>query len=256
MEVVLYKGVCAVLYSWILRYNRYLPARRWIHRHIVNKLGFRTKKQTLSILPLKKSMDIIKEKICSSIPFMLARYGFTELRNISRVSTQKKREQFFEQLCIQAGFFPHDISLLPRFIELYTRVEKDIDILLPWSFYDDVAHNERTRIAGLTQCSMLSSMEVSGVCLGYPIDADITQDNCYHNYQYFVDNSYMDVLKDKKVLVVHPFKDTILSQYKKLTSRGILKKCKEFHVFKAVQSIGYASGAESRGGGILLCNMV
>ena len=41
-------------------------------------------------------MDIIKEKIRSSIPFMLARYGFTELRNISRVSTQKKREQFFE----------------------------------------------------------------------------------------------------------------------------------------------------------------
>ena len=236
-----------MLYSWLLRYNRYLPARRWIHKNIVNKLAFRTKSRKLSIVPLKESMELIKEKIRSALPFMLARYGFTELRNISRVSTQKKKEQFFEQLCVLSGFYPHDISLLPRFIELYTRVEKDIDILLPWSFYDDVAHNERTRIAGLTQCSMLSPMEVSGAGLGYPINADSTQDDYWRNYQYFVDNSYMSELEDKKVLVVHPFKSTILSQYEKLTSRGILKKCKEFHVVKAIQSLGFTNRIEGGG---------
>lgn len=240
-----------MIYSWLLRYNRYLPAKKWIHTNIINKLAFRTKKNKLHIVSLQRGMELIKEKIRSGIPFMLARYGFTELRNISRISTEKKRKKFFNDLCILSGFYPHDISLLPRFIELYHRVEQNIDVLLPWSFLHDVANNERTRIANLSGCSLLCPMSLSGTVLGYPLDADITQDECYYNYQYFVNNSYMSELKDKKVLVIHPFKKTILSQYEKLTSRGILAKCKAFTVLQAIQSLG-----TTRGGGRLASNMV
>lgn len=55
-------------------------------------------------------------------------------------------------------------------------------------------------------------------------------------------NPWTKALANQKVLVIHPFAETILNQYKKrellFTNPDILPLFKELHIIKAVQSLG------------------
>ena len=56
-------------------------------------------------------------------------------------------------------------------------------------------------------------------------------------------NSWFNTLKNKKVLVIHPFEKSIKSQYKKLSQADIMPKFQKLSFIKAVQSVGLGGDA-------------
>lgn len=119
-----------------------------------------------------------------------------------------------DDLCMYSGFFPkRNLQLIERFAELYLH---DIPLM-------DV-------------CGRFSYAEKF-----LPFNKDCKMVQLESLYPFFAKKPWMKVFEDKKVLVVHPFKDTILSQYN--NHRGELFKNNDilpkFHleVIKAVQTI-------------------
>ncbi len=196
----------------------------------------------LSVLDTQQSMKLISKKIESGKSFMLGRYGFTELRNLFD-ARKSKQKRLFKQLVTNAGFFPLDIKLLAKFRKVSSDAEKNLDILLPWSCFSDYQNRERIRVKKLPNIKDLCSFGISGSVLGYGKNADKKNLKTWENFEYFMKNSWFSALKNKKVLVIHPFEKSIKSQYKKLSQAGIMPKFKKLSFVKAVQSVGLGGDA-------------
>ena len=180
----------------------------------------------------------IYNSILSNKPFMVARYGSCELdafvypyllrKSIFRryknyikreISFIRKDDNYANNLlyplCNNAGFFPHQIELLGKFCD------------------------EMTKATNLLDCC----------CCCCWINEDVVKDE-YHKDILFARLEEMEpydysepwsrALKGKKVLVVHPFADTIKKQYSKRellwSSTDILPEF-ELITIKAIQTI-------------------
>lgn len=119
-----------------------------------------------------------------------------------------------DDLCMYSGFFPkRNLQLIERFAELYLHDIPSMDVCGRFSYAEKFL----------------------------PFNKDCKMVQLESLYPFFAKKPWMKVFEDKKVLVVHPFKDTILSQYNNHRSelfenKDILPK---FHleVIKAVQTI-------------------
>lgn len=160
------------------------------------------------------------EKIISGLPFMAGRYGGCENDVLASFYINKNigvpvSESKFNSLCNNAGFFPKDIKLLDRYVDVMEEAASEVDILGAWNWLmeDFIIQT----FASNTAITTLRNLE-----------------------PWFSQEPWSRALKGKKVLVVHPFKDSIEEQYK---NRKLLfpntEVLPEFELItlKAVQSI-------------------
>jgi len=176
--------------------------------------------------------ELITNALLSNEPTMIARLGSTELQcmiNFLGVSQPDKyksikgyilnqtppwwwNEASVKQMQYWSGFFPAQIDKIEQFCELMVKDLGDVDILGSWLkeesyFSRELANSKKV---------MLEDLE-----------------------PFFSATPWTKALEGKKVLVVHPFAETIKSQFVQrelLFENGLLPQF-ELDVIKAVQSI-------------------
>ena len=156
--------------------------------------------------------------------YMIARFGGNEARacaeaiaierGLNRGFSSRTRRRMRQQ----AGFFPADTESLMRFYELMNDAVKRLDWLAAWD--------------SILQPYAIEHMGVSP-------DARFTSLGHIEPYHH-LENPWSKALAGKKVLVVHPFAETIESQYRKrdriFPGTDILPEF-ELVTLKAVQTI-------------------
>lgn len=161
----------------------------------------------------------IKKLIESGNPFMAGRFGANELSAIRTFDfkIQSKYKVALKYLCNGAGFFPSSITEGMKFKELMIHSIPYADIMGVWlqpfeSYY-------------------LKKYGSSEIKLTYLLDLEPWS---------APENPWTAALQGKKVLVIHPFTDTIQCQYKKreliFPGTNILPEF-ELKTLKAVQTI-------------------
>ncbi len=186
-----------------------------------------------SIMPNKiYSSSLIYNALLDSNPLMIARFGSSELecivnflgihdpekyRSIKRFILGKSPSWWWEPNAIKhmhqnAGFFPASIEKIEMFCELMLKEIPYVDILGSWRkeeiFIGDMLNH--------TKKVMLEDLE-----------------------PFFTAKPWTNALEGKKVLVIHPFEETIKMQFKKrqyLFENDLLPSF-ELLTIKAVQSI-------------------
>jgi len=183
-------------------------------------------------LDSERAASILFNIIKNEKPIMVARFGAFELSTIINyigVHNDKKslwkyiqnkepdwywNESLINYMHTNAGFFPPKISEIEKFCELMLQDNRDVDILGSW--------REEERY-------LLKDMNVEKVHLRFL-------------EPFWSKSPWTRALKDKKVLVVHPFKNTIEKQYEKrellFKSKDTLPKFQSLTVIRAVQSLG------------------
>lgn len=162
--------------------------------------------------------EYIKKKITSEEPLMIARFGSTELYNVEvfDLKITKKYENAMRMLCHYSGFFPYNLEMGNRFKAVILDAAKEVDVQAIWNvFMEEFYVRKYMRDAYLTQLRFIEP--------------------------WFSNVPWTEGLKGKRVLVIHPFIDSIQEQYKK---RKLLFEDKrilpEFSLItiKAVQTLG------------------
>jgi len=179
---------------------------------------------------------IIFDKLSSGNPTMITRYGTTELitavnylvikdkikywRKIFNFITGNTMtpwwfKEHFKFLDVFSGVFPATQETSEKFSKVYIKDSEFIDIL--GSFQAFETH--------------------------MPLNKNVKKLHLETLYPFFVNNPWTAILKNKKILVVHPFQETIILQYSKredlFENKNILPEF-ELITLKAVQSAGGA----------------
>ena len=171
----------------------------------------------------QKASDLIKEELLKNKPSMIARLGSTELRtmvHIKKLQTNPYNllrkvysHEVFNAIANNSGFFPANYAMLEEFTELMIEDIKDIDILGSWRseekfFEKELSHTVKIRLKDIEP--------------------------------YYHQNPWTDILEGKKILVVHPFVESIVKQYHKrklLFNDPRILPDFELSTIKSVQSI-------------------
>lgn len=175
--------------------------------------------------------ELIYNKLIDDKPCMIARFGSTEmlcLTNYIGVKNPKFRNKStfiksqtppwwwepatIRQISQWSGFFPARVDTVEQFCELMLQDIRQIDILASWLKQEQFFQEELMNVKRI----VLEDME-----------------------PFFATNPWTRALQGKKVLVVHPFAETIEHQYQKreLLFENKLLPTFELKTIKAVQSI-------------------
>lgn len=185
----------------------------------------------------QEASDLIANLLSKESPLMICRFGSCELmaltacineRELSlpskiwhlvkRFEPVKLSDLLKRRMYYNAGFFHKDREAFERFTDLMIEDMKQIDVLLSW-------RHEELRVEKYFPKAMAVPLETAE--------------------PFHFKDPWSSVLKGKKVLVVHPFEESIRTQYGK---RGLLFKDPsvlpdfELKIVKAVQS---SAGAQS-----------
>lgn len=153
------------------------------------------------VMSSKKTNDYIYELIESGKPFMVCRFGNTELQtvvgnlSVKIMGHAKERdaylEKWFTRLGKDSGFFPVDYNYLDQFTDCILDSFQQADVLAMWHLnMEDYVIEQYKPEVKLTYLFRLEPWLAKG-------------------------RPWSAALKGKKVLVIHPFEDTIQAQYKK-----------------------------------------
>lgn len=174
-------------------------------------------------------IDKLEGEICSSTimdelqkdkPSMIARFGSTEIKAILYPTIPfpikpilKKR--IFSNMETLSGFFPSNEENIQKFSALMIEDMKLLDILGSWRLEERFLQ----KYFPLAKKIQLSALE-----------------------PYLQKEPWTQTLKGKRVLVIHPFNETIENQYLKnrtylFNDKRILPEFKTFETIKAVQTI-------------------
>jgi hypothetical protein len=209
-------------------YILFLKTLRKIYRHF-----FKIKNnRTLCEQDPEKAFSLIYNALLIDKPIMIARFGSTEMaclcnyvgvkqsdKNIFKFINGKAQPWWWESSIINqmqnwSGFFPPQINEIEKFCNLMLTDMKDVDVLGSWLNNEELFKTE------------LKAKKVH-LRLLEPFWSNIP---------------WTMVLKDKKVLVVHPFEKSIYNQYNKrktlFKNMDLLPEFKSLTVIKAVQSLG------------------
>ena len=109
-----------------------LLRRPYIH-HYSNFAGH-------EVLNFEKTNKLIGDAISTGKGFWAGRYGMTEMRVMVHTINAKfglpcEQDKYFNNLCNLSGFFPYDITLVDRFIELMLDACKGLDLHAIWPIY-------------------------------------------------------------------------------------------------------------------------
>lgn len=193
-------------------------------RKIIGREKFCRKKYNgASILKYSEGNDFIKNAIEKGEPFAVARFGDTELRNVlyylDRRIRKKNPYPEYARNAIKdcSGFFPNTDENIDKFSEVLLDNLKEIDVLAVWfNLMEDYIYRK------------FGPKEQVCVCL------DTLS-------PFWSELPWTSALKGKKVLVIHPFTETIKMQYEKremlFDNHNMLPEF-ELLTLKAVQTLG------------------
>ncbi|MDY3337610.1 hypothetical protein PG279_00275 [Riemerella anatipestifer] len=214
--------------------------------HYIHRLSkriapfFKKTNRFTKVLERKERLDLankfISEKIREGSPLMVGRYGRVESRvivnflelnrkqsDLKAISRHllgrlnifwKKNPVFFDNLCKRAGFFPNNDKLLGRFVDVILEASTSLDLLGVWNELEEYI----PMIPDSCKLSKIREIE-----------------------PWFYDEPWSYHLKGKKVLVIHPFEESIRYQYE-VNRTNLYKNDKvlpefDLKTIKAVQSI-------------------
>ncbi|MGN0652050.1 MAG: hypothetical protein ACI4KN_03520 [Gemmiger sp.] len=196
-------------------------------REIYKNGRFGWKYRGVPILDAQAGNDAARDALCAGQPFLFGRCGATEMRTVAEYlkndgkNFSAKTRQEIRNL---SGVFPTDDETLARFCRFYVTCAQSADLLALW---DVGAEREVIRGCAGTRFTKLRALE-----------------------PYYHKNPWSAALAGKRVLVVHPFRGTILRQYEKreqlFPGTDILPEFASLTVVQAVQGLagqqtGYAS---------------
>lgn len=174
--------------------------------------------------------DKVKELLEGDKPIMIARFGATELtamegyrcnisvRNIKRFLNKEINHIGYtnyiaNNMWVLSGFFPSTTTTLDKFSRMMIDIIPNVDLLGSWREEENLFQEE------LRQAIKVPLPDLE---------------------PYYFDEPWTTALEGKKVLVIHPFEDTIRAQYKhydKLFENKKLTPKFELFTIKAVQSV-------------------
>lgn len=154
-------------------------------------------------LPIGKNLigrETFNSLACKNLgggdPYLVARYGSTEATILYMLlgeecgAIRKVDKKYFDNLQRLSGFFPNDTSLLNRWLAIMKETSKQVDVLCYWETgYQRYLVNEL--------CS-----------------DDVILTELDNLQPFFTEHPWTAALEGKKVLVVHPFAETIEKQYR------------------------------------------
>lgn len=162
----------------------------------------------------------LKSRIESDNPCMISRFGSTELQTLAYIkyfplSIALKHRTYYN-IQNASGFFPVSYHNLRRYYKLYKEDVKDLDLLVSWRIEEFLFNN-------------------------WLRDKDRIRKESLDSF-YKQKDPWTSVLAGKKVLVVHPFAETIQEQYEHhrlelFANPGVLPLFEKLETVKAVQSI-------------------
>ena len=176
---------------------------------------------------IESSSDLIASAILDRKPLMIARFGSVEIKGVlyprlPEVLKRVMRRRVFHALRNNAGFFPVSERSVSMFSELMFQDMPLVDILGSWRFEERFLGKS---IAGAKRVK-LKYLE-----------------------PYFSPRPWSKSLEGLKVVVVHPFGETIKKQYDRrallFSNPDVLPTFSSLKVIKSVQSIAGNDGGYS-----------
>lgn len=192
--------------KWIIKKSIELARRCMIQ---MDYIGYQLRSEN-------KGNKIIENLITSAKPVMIARLGAVEMHCVSKWMSGKDYSlQDMEQALYAAGIFPNSKDILDRFCEIYTESMRESDFIGVW------------RVSG-------EKKAIKKYC-NNPI---LAPSRAIEPYYY--EDPWSKVLKDKKILIIHPFIQSIEKQIKNREKiwedSRVLPKFASATFIKAVQS--------------------
>ena len=163
--------------------------------------------------------QIVRDLLESGQPFLFGRCGATEMRTVADW-LQNGGHNFTDRTRADirnlSGVFPTDDATLDKFCRLYVKNAQSAELLALWNVG---AEREVIRGCDATRFTELRALE-----------------------PYYHARPWSAALAGKRVLVVHPFRRTILAQYEKRTQlfpgKDVLPELACLTVIQAVQGLG------------------
>ena len=186
-------------------------------KQIVKRVKFRFDYRDLSIMPENEGNRAIRELIENGTPGFVGRGGATEMRCIGEyLSNGSFSDRIRTEVSTLSGFFPTDDNNLRKFCETYIESISNADVVSLWGVGAEskVVH----RVCKSARFTELHALE-----------------------PYYFSDPWSAALAGKKVLVVHPFKESIEKQYamRQMLFPGteVLPEFASLTCIQAVQSI-------------------
>ena len=184
-------------------------------------------------LPVNEVSRLISDAIQNRKPTFVGRFGSTELRAVLKVANRSERnwpERIFAMLArfespvwspweyrnlrSQSGFFPISKASVDQFADLVRTDLKQLDLLGSW-------------VPG--ENKLISQLQEVAVCWRESLEP------------FWAEEPWTNSLAEKRILVVHPFEESIRTQYQSrellFHKAGLLPKF-ELKVLKSPQTIG------------------
>jgi len=187
------------------------------------KKGFSNGETITPYLPSRLGNEKIKELLSQSGPVLIARYGYYELRIVAGhyLNEDKTVKLGLPSLVNNAGFFPALLEMIPEFTQIFLDSTLLIDCYTACNFRKGLWRYEEN------------------IYRNYCPNAFLTDIQALNFYRFA--HPWTSALHGKKILVVHPFADTIFQQYhhnqKNLfNSDEVLPSFESLESIKAVQS--------------------
>lgn len=169
---------------------------------------------------VKEDSKLIKSILESDNPCMISRIGSTELQTLAYCklypfSLPLKRRTFYN-IQYASGFFPVTLKNLQKFYRLYFDDIQYLDLLVSW------------RVEELLFKDWLSNIQE-------------VKKSTFDSF-FVQEHPWTFSLRGKKILVVHPFAETIENQYQNkrellFANKEVLPEFESLQTVKAVQSI-------------------
>jgi len=195
-----------------------LIKRTSIYPFLKSKL-YQTKEEDYisSLLSSSDTNKFITKMILSDKPFIISRLGTTEIGVLKTYEKKKKYIDKQKKIIMQySGFYPVDDDNLDKFCKLYQKIIPNIDLAgISFIPFENILINKYAPHAKLTKLRNLEP--------------------------YFYDEPWSQYLQGKKILVIHPFANSIKSQYLKrnklFQNPKVLPKF-ELITYQAAQTLG------------------
>ena len=163
--------------------------------------------------------ECIKRFVNGYTPFLLGRFGAVEMHCVSRwMLGQNCTEEERNQALYAAGIFPNDQGTIDHFCEVYSEAIKCSDILGVW----EVTGEKKAIKRYCPHAKLIPSRSIE---------------------PYYFDAPWSSALDRKKVLIIHPFLESIKGQLQRRAQ--IWPEKDVLHMF---QSVSYVRAVQSNAG--------
>lgn len=188
-------------YNYFIRYLRY-KRNQMSEKFLGHEYWpFPTYEAGKKLLSYEETNALIGERLLGQTPFWVGRFGGTEMNMIYEVLKHRihpdynNNKEAIDRLCTYSGFFPNDIELGEQFVDMMLECCKEIDLQAAWGRY----------MADYVYKMYQPNTVLTGLLKIEPWYMYKTKSRV---------KPWSHALAGKRVLVVHPFVESIVEQYK------------------------------------------